>query len=235
MSLQLEFVGHACFRLWQDGVPTIVMDPFTHSDLKLPDDGLRLEADTVIVSSLTDDSHNNYKLVNGNPKVINALDVATGNASATINGEPLVAIPAAEVPDHPTGPDDNGIYAFYAGGLWFAHLGDLGFGLSDEELAPWRGKCDVLLAIVGESLTLKLDELDPMIEFLRPKVIFPMHYNLPPVGSTMSPVTKFLERRTHDPIIHVPHHTIHLPLPEIVSGRPTIVVLQPSGYTPTTN
>jgi len=29
MSVQLEFVGHACFRLWQDGRPAIVMDPYT--------------------------------------------------------------------------------------------------------------------------------------------------------------------------------------------------------------
>lgn len=28
MSVQLEFVGHTWFRLWQDGLPAIVIDPY---------------------------------------------------------------------------------------------------------------------------------------------------------------------------------------------------------------
>jgi L-ascorbate metabolism protein UlaG (beta-lactamase superfamily) len=228
LSVQLEFVGHACFRLWQDGRPSIVMDPYAPSELKLPDNGPRLEADTVIVSSLTDPAHSNLKLVSGNPEVINALDVARGAQQATINGEPVVAIPAAEDPNHPDGPDDNALYAFKAGGLWFAHLGDLGFGLSDAELAPWAGHCDVLMAIVGEKLTVKLDELDSMIDFLKPTWIVPMHYELPPVGLGMSTIDKFLKRRRRDPIFYVRHHTVTFPLPR--SERTTIVVLEPSGY-----
>ena len=91
MSIQLEFVGHACFRLWEDGRPVIVMDPYSFGVVQLEDDGSRLDGETVIVSSLTDDAHSNVGLVRGTPRVINALDVATGAASATINGEPLVA------------------------------------------------------------------------------------------------------------------------------------------------
>ena len=125
MSVQLEFVGHACFRLWADGRPTIVMDPYLHEETQLEDDGSRLDADTVIVSSLTDRAHSNVALVRGNPRVINALDVATRATSATINGEPVVAIATAEAPDHSLhAPMDNAMYAFKAGGLWFAHLGD---------------------------------------------------------------------------------------------------------------
>ena len=131
MSVELEFVGHACFRLWEDGKPTIVMDPFSHWKTELPDDGFRLDADTVIVSSLTDPVHDYVALVNGDPRVINALDVSTGKTQATINGEPLATITAAEIPDHPEGTDDNALYSFKAGGLWFAHMGDLGFVLDE--------------------------------------------------------------------------------------------------------
>ncbi len=236
MSVQLEFVGHACFRLWEDGKPSIVMDPFSHVNTKLPDDGFRLEAETIIVSSLTDSSHDYVGLVRGRPQVINALDAATGKTAATINGEPLVAIPAAEIPDHPEGPDDNALYAFKAGGLWFAHMGDLGFGLSNEELAPWMGRCDVLMAIVGEKFTAKLDELDQMIQFLKPTWIVPMHYALPPLGGEdaggMTYLDAFLNRRMSDPVFLACHHTVSFPLPRAEDSRPTIVVLEPSSYEP---
>jgi len=236
MSVQLEFVGHACFRLWEDGRPTIVMDPFHHKKCELQDDGFRLNADTVIVSSLTDPAHDNVNLVNGTPRIINALDVAKGKTQATIHGEPLYAIPAAEIPDHPEGTDDNALYAFKAGGLWFNHLGDLGFGLSNEELAVWSGRCDVLLVITGQKHTIKYDDIDKMIDFLEPTWVVPMHYYLPPLGGEgepgggMDPVDEFLNRRSRDPVFVVRHHTVTFPLTKSDDGRPTIVVLEPSGY-----
>ena len=237
MSVQLEFVGHACFRLWENGAATIVTDPYNHGPARLEDDGSRLDAETVIVSSLTDEAHNNVAFVRGNPRVINALDVATGASSATINDEPLVAIAVKEVADHYLhDPMDNAMYAFKAGGLWFAHLGDLGYGLGEDELAPWVGKCDVLLAITGEELTVKLHELEPMIDFLKPTWVVPMHYGLPPFGGTaprMKSIDAFLDRRPRDPVFIVRHHMVTLPLPKSGDGRPTIVVLEPSGYVPT--
>ena len=238
MSLQLEFIGHACFRLWEDGRPTIVMDPYSPKEVQLENDGTRLDADTVIVSSLTDTAHSNVGFVGGNPRVINALDVTAGKESATINGEALVPIATAEAPDHDLhAPMDNAMYAFKSGGLWFAHLGDLGYGLGEEELTPWKGKCDVLMAIVGEKNTVKLDDLEPMIEFLKPTWIVPMHYALPPLGGPnavgMTPLDVFLNRRSNDPVIYTRHHTVTFPLPQLADGRPTIVVLEPSGYKPT--
>ena len=238
MSVGLEFVGHACFRLWEDGRPTIIMDPYSHEETKLEDDGSRLDAHTVIVSSLTDAAHANIAFVRGNPRVINALDVATGATSERINGEPVVAIAIAEAPDHTLhAPMDNAIYAFKAGGLWLAHLGDLGYGLGEEELAPWASKCDVLMPIVGEMNTVKLDELDPMIEFLKPTWIVPMHYGLPPLGGGngggMTPIDAFLNRHPRYPVYVARHHTVTLPLPKSEDGRPAIVVLEPSGYKPT--
>jgi L-ascorbate metabolism protein UlaG (beta-lactamase superfamily) len=240
MSTQLEFVGHACFRLWEDGRPTVVMDPYGFAPLGLADPGKQLEADTVIVSSLTDSAHNNVGLVSGSPRVINALDVALGQSDSidgAINGAPIVAIPAKEDPNHSShDPMDNAMYAFQAGGLWIAHLGDLGYGLTEAELAPWVGKCDVLLAITGEKNTVKLADLAPMIDFLAPRWIVPMHYGLPPVGGTgfqMQTVDVFLNAYPRAAVYIPRHHTITLPPPPASHGVPTIVVLEPSGYTPT--
>ena len=62
-----------------------MMDPFRYETLELPDPGTRFETDTVIVSSLTDDAHDNVALAKGNPRVINALDVTLGKDDATID------------------------------------------------------------------------------------------------------------------------------------------------------
>jgi len=234
MTVQLEFVGHACFRLWQEARPSIVMDPYTPADVRLEDGGSWLEAGTVIVSSLTDPAHDNVKLVAGNPRVINALDVARGEAEVTVNDEPLITVPAGEAPDH-TGhsPHDNALYALKAGDFWILHMGDLGYELTAEQLAPFVDHCDMFLVITGEQNTPSYEELDPMIDFLRPKWVMPMHYNLPPISFGMSKVEKFLEHRARDPVIFPRHHTVTLPLPVLKPGHPTIVVPEPSGYTPT--
>lgn len=230
MSVSVEFVGHACFRIWSDGYPSIVTDPYPPARLSLPP--LEpLAADTVIVSSLTDEVHSNVGLVAGNPQVINALDVARGQ-SATISDEPVVAVEATEARDHPLGPQDNALYAFRVGGIWLLHMGDLGYELTVEELAPFAGKCDALMALAGQKLTPKFDELDRMFEVLRPRWVLPMHYELPPLGFGMSRIEEFLANRPSDPLVQPQHHTIELPLPSLKAGHPTIILLEPSGYEP---
>lgn len=239
MAVHLQWIGLACFHLRQDEGPTIVMDPYDPAVVAAAcgiDDpavlDFRLQADTVIVSSLTDEAHAYYQAVEGAPRVINALEIAQGRREVQINGEPLVAVQAAEAPHHPEGADDNALYAFKADGLWFLHMGDLGYGIDEDELAPFADRCDVLLTLVGENLTLRLDELDPMIDILNPTWIVPMHYNLPPITAGMTTVDVFLKRRSRAPVIYARHHTVTFPLPAEGLGRPSIVVLEPSAYQP---
>ena len=68
MSLAIEWVGLACFRLWQDHRPVLVMDPYTPSAVGLggPDVPF-LQADRVIVSSLTDRGHACIQVVEVDP------------------------------------------------------------------------------------------------------------------------------------------------------------------------
>ncbi len=231
MSVKLEFVGHACFRIWENGRPVIMTDPFAYDTLELPDPGTRFETDTVIVSSLTDPAHDNVALAKGSPRVINALDVALGKDDSTIGAEPIVTLAVAEDPDHTLhAPMDNAMYAFNVGGLWFYHMGDLGYAVTPEQLAPFKDHCEVMIPLTGEKFTPKHEELDLMIDFLKPRWIVPMHYAIPPVIFDMMPIDKFLAHRSQDPVLMVRHHTVEFPLPTPKSDRPTIVVLDPSGY-----
>ena len=72
-----------------------------------------------------------------------------------------------------------------------------------------------------------------MIDCLKPRWLVPMHYNLPPISFGASTIEEFLASRPRDPVFFARHHTVGFPLPTSDLGRPTIVVLEPSGYRPT--
>ena len=240
MAFNLEWIGLAGFRLIPEEGPVIVMDPYDPTivaDASKTDRALldyHVQGDILLASSLTDKAHSYIPAVDGEPEVINALDIAQNKIQPKLFGESVIAVQAAESPLHPEGPDDNAMYAYKIDGLWLMHMGDLGYEVGEKELAPFAGHCDILLALAGEHLTMPLESLDRMIEILNPTWLVPMHYRLPPLGpAAMIKLAPFLQRHPQDPVIHVRHHTVSFPLPKLAPDRPTIVVLEPSAYEPT--
>ena len=109
MSVNIEWVGLSCFRVWRHGGPVIVMDPFNPADLmswglfpgetstfEKPDEKRLIDGNTVIVSSMTDIAHGFTKLVRGSPRVINTLDLIQQNSQAEIDGSPVIPVPSSE-------------------------------------------------------------------------------------------------------------------------------------------
>jgi L-ascorbate metabolism protein UlaG (beta-lactamase superfamily) len=231
MSVSVEWIGHACFRLSADDGPVVVTDPYEPSELGL--EPLTIDADVVVASSLEDRGHWNPRAV-PRARIVDALSVARG-AEDEIAGEPVVAVEVREAEHHPTGPDANAMYGFRLGGLGLVHMGDLGHPAAPQHLAPFRDRCDVLFALTGGGLTIGLVDLDQVIEALEPRWIVPMHYAHPGldarVRSGMLPLDEFLERRPRDPVVHASDTAVTLPLDDR-SARPTIVVLQPRALMP---
>jgi L-ascorbate metabolism protein UlaG (beta-lactamase superfamily) len=226
MSVSVEWIGHACFRLTPADGPVVVTDPYEPGELGL--EPLTLDADVVVASSLEDRGHWNPDAV-PRARIVDALSVARG-AQDEIAGNPVVAVEVREAEHHPTGPDANAMYGFRLGGLRFVHMGDLGHTAAPQHLDPLRDRCDVLFALTGGGLTIGLVDLDTVIEALEPRWIVPMHYAHPGldarVRSGMLPLDAFLERRPLDPVVHAAGTAITLPL-EDGSPGPTIVVLEP--------
>lgn len=70
----------------------------------------------------------------------------------------------------------NSIFVFEFDGLRVAHLGDLGYDLSDEQKEK-IGAIDILMIPVGGIYTLSPVEADTLIAQLKPKmVVLPMHF-----------------------------------------------------------
>src|SRR5215211_3897446 len=134
--MKIKWYGHACFRIEGDGI-SIVTDPYTPEITGL--DSVDEPADVVVMSSATDKFHSNASMVPGDPKVLNALEIAR-SGPVEVNGVLFEALPTMESLRHKESPDENAIYRFELEGVSVLHLGDLGNPLNGEQLNRLRGR-----------------------------------------------------------------------------------------------
>src|SRR3954447_5871225 len=192
--MRITWYGHACFRLEGRGL-SLVTDPYTPENA-----GLRpvpVPADVVVMSSALDEAHSCPQQVPGAPLVLNALDAVA--APVDVGGGVVVeGIAAMEGEDRPDDPKANALYRFELDGIAVCHMGDVGTPLAEAQLAPLRGRVDVLLALAGAGLTIALPDLDDAIAAIRPRVVVPMHHRTPSLRYVVGPVEDFLVRRSAD-------------------------------------
>ena len=116
------------------------------------------------------------------------------------------------------------------------HLGDLGNPLTNEQLDRLRGKVDILLALTGGPPTIELEDLDRAIEEIAPRIVIPMHYQIPRLKLDILPLEAFTSRYPQGAITRVGSAEVGLSqstLPRTLS----IYVLDPAGerMTPVTS
>jgi L-ascorbate metabolism protein UlaG (beta-lactamase superfamily) len=218
---RITWYGHACFRL-DGGGASIVTDPYTPEKAGL--DQVAEPADAVVMSSALDEAHSCAGMVPGAPEVLNALDAVA--APRTVAGTVSVeAIAASEGVDRPDEPKANALYRLELGGVSICHMGDVGQALTERQLAPLRGRVDVLLALAGAGLTIPLVDLDRAIEEIGPRVVIPMHYRLPSLRYPAGAVEDFLVRRVRDRVVTHSGSTLEVE-PETLPDALTIHVLR---------
>ena len=171
--MKLTWHGHATFYLENDEY-TLLTDPNNPetSGYKPYERG----ADLVVMSSATDDFHNNEQLVPGEHEVVNALELAQTATTYEGHGVTIRAAEAMENEAHRAGnPDRNALYRIDIDGLQIGHMGDIGTALSESQTAFFEG-IDVLLALVGGHPVIALDDLKTLIDAVKPKLVVPMHF-----------------------------------------------------------
>jgi L-ascorbate metabolism protein UlaG (beta-lactamase superfamily) len=222
--MKIKWYGHACFRIEGDGI-AIVTDPYTPEVAGL--DPVDEPADVVIMSSVTDRFHSEASMVPGNPEILNALEIA-GRGLVEVNGVVFEALPTMESRKYKESPDENAIYRFELEDMSILHLGDLGNPLTDEQLARLRGRVDILLALTGGPPTIELDDLDRAIEEIGPRVVIPMHYQIPKLKLDILPLEAYTSRYQEDVVTRVGATDVEMSF-DTLPRTLRIFVLEPAG------
>ena len=173
--MDIRWYGHASFKLSPDSGPSVITDPFKAELVgyaPIPD-----SADIVVRSSDDDEGHCREDLVPGEHALVEALEIAKSGKPKTVEGVEFTAIEAMEYEKHFEHeiPGQNAMYRFELDGIKIAHMGDVGNRLTPAQLAFYED-VDVLLALTGSILTIKMPDLMEMIHKTSPKIVVPMHY-----------------------------------------------------------
>jgi L-ascorbate metabolism protein UlaG (beta-lactamase superfamily) len=184
--MKITWAGQACFQISisnsKNHEASLVIDPFGDIGLKMPN----FSADIVLVTHGHPD-HNNVGAVKGEPFVIE------NPGEYEVKGVFIQGI--ASFHDDKEGKERgvNTIYTIEAEDMRLCHLGDFGQKqLTDEQLEK-IGKVDILMIPVGGTYTIDSSEAAKVIGQIEPKIVVPMHYEMPKLKFKLDGVEKFLK------------------------------------------
>lgn len=218
--MKITWAGQACFQISvansKESQANIVIDPFEEKiGLKIPN----FEADVLLVSHQHYD-HNNVKGVKGSPFIID------GPGEYEIKGIFIQGIPSFH--DDVGGKErgNNTIYVIEMEQMRICHMGDFGQKqLTDEQLDK-IGHVDILMIPVGGTYTISSAEAQKVIGQIEPRIVVPMHYQLPKLSIELDNVEKFLKAMGKTAVSAQEKLTIKASaLPK--EGETQIIVLQP--------
>jgi L-ascorbate metabolism protein UlaG (beta-lactamase superfamily) len=161
----------------------IAIDPFDEKiGLKVP----KIEADILLISHGHDD-HSNKRAIKGNPFIVE------DPGEYEIHDIYIKTI--ASFHDQSQGKERglNNIYVFQCEDVTICHLGDFGQKeLSDEQLEA-IGDVDILMVPVGGVYTVDAKGASKIISQIEPRLVIPMHYQVPKLKLKLNPLDSFLK------------------------------------------
>lgn len=161
----------------------IIIDPFDESiGLKVP----KTEARILLITHQHPD-HSNKKAIGGSPFLIEEP------GEYEINGVHIQGIPAFH--DDTQGKERGEIitYLIETEDIKICHLGDLG----QKELTPEQldqlGDIDILMVPIGGVYTIDAKGASKIISQIEPKLVIPMHYQIPKLKLKLNSLEQFLK------------------------------------------
>ncbi len=192
---KITWAGQSCFQISVSNSKNhdadIVIDPFDEKiGLKVPN----FSADILLISHNHAD-HNNTKAVKGEPFLV------SGPGEYEVKGVFIYGIPSFHDSVEGKERGANTIYTIEAEDMKFCHLGDLGQKQLTDEQVDKIGAVDILMIPVGGKYTISGAEAQKIISQIEPRIVIPMHYNLPlgrsageaKIKSDLDDVNKFLK------------------------------------------
>lgn len=216
---KIIWAGQSCFQIIisnsKNHSTSVVIDPFDETiGLKVP----RFSADILFVTHGHYD-HNNVKAIKGEPFLIK------GPGEYEIKGVFIKGIPSFHDDVQGKERGENTIYTIEDEDIKICHLGDLGQKqLTDEQLEK-IGSVDVLMIPTGGTYTISSQEAQKIISQVEPKIIIPMHYQLPKLKLKLESLSKFLKVMGRNSI--EPQNSFSVKSTSLPKEGMEIVVLKP--------
>lgn len=178
--MEITWFGHACFRLTERGLATVVTDPFDAKETGY--EPLKLKADILTISQNTP-GHNNTAAVKGDPYTI------TGPGEFEIGS---VFITGVQTNGHSKKEGDprNTLFVFDYNNITVAHLGNINRVPTQSEVEALG---NVKIALVPVGGTCPPEKLSEVISLLEPNIIIPMMYKTPATILNFNPLMDFLK------------------------------------------
>ena len=177
--MKLTYFGHCAFRWQTAGGVTVVADPYRNQAGRYWFTRLfpELRCDLGLITH----AHFDHDAVDRLPEAASILrmpgDFATGDLK--IRGVQDLHSGASRLRDFP-----NVMFRLESGGLRFLHIGDNRVDWP-EDVSTAIGDIDVLMVTVDDSNhLLTYDQVDSLVQRLKPRVVVPMHYAIPGLHST---------------------------------------------------
>ncbi len=191
--LKINYQGHSCFIL-DDGKNKIVIDPFFNGNPFATMKPEEVEVDAVLVTHCHYDhlgdavqiSQKNNAVIIGTFELTryceskgatNVHPMHIGGARRFDFGE-VKLTPAL----HGSGSGEDGAvgvacgFLVKMGGKLIYHAGDTGL-FGDMHLIGDLNEIDVAMVPIGDNFTMGIRDAVKAVQFLRPRIVIPMHYN----------------------------------------------------------
>ncbi len=190
--MDIYWYGHSEFKL-KGKDATILIDPYDPEmvGLKAPKPA---DTEANIVLQTHDHPDHSFLAAAGEK----ALKI-TGPGEYEVKG---VMINGITTPHDKTAGSERGkntVFHLLMDRLNIVHLGDLGDLLTEEQVQE-IGSVDILLIPVGGTYTITSKEAVEVVTQLEPKIIIPMHYNLPGLKFPLEEVDQFLKEMASENI-----------------------------------
>jgi len=181
--MHITWHGQSCFKIQGQNV-TIITDPFDKSyGLKVP----RMAAD-IITSSHDHNDHNNVKAVKGIDE--SSPFIITGSGEYEVKDVFVYGIPCFHDKNEGQDRGENTIYRIEIDNLTLVHLGDLGHAFANGQLEKLK-QVDILFVPVGGVYTIDAKAASEVISQIEPRIVIPMHYQIPGLKLKLDSLDKF--------------------------------------------
>lgn len=179
----IQYFGHSYFKI-ETKNKIIALDPYSEEALGLKPP--RFKANILLISHDHKD-HNNKAAILGEPFVV--------EGPGEIEKDGIFIEGIISYHDNRLGQERgyNTIYKIKTEDLTLCHLGDLGEKTLKDNTLERLSDIDILFIPVGGTYTINAEEAISIINQIEPKIVIPMHYQLPGAKIKLDPLEKFLK------------------------------------------